>query len=136
MTPARQVDGLITLPSVHDAAETLRRLEEALSKKGVKVFGLVDHAAGARAAGLTLRPTRLLLFGDPRVGTALMQSAQTAGIDLPLKMLAWTDEAGQTWLSYNRPEYVVRRHGVGDRADTVWAMDGALEALARAATTP
>jgi uncharacterized protein (DUF302 family) len=128
--------GLITLPSSHSAAETLARLEAILKEKGTHVFARVDHAAGAREAGLSLRPTTVLLFGNPQAGTPLMQSRQTIGIDLPLKALVWEDEAGQVWLSYNDPRYLAERHGVRVRPETIQAMSGALEALARAATAP
>ena len=134
--PANQppeVPGLVTLPSAYGAEETLRRLEALLAERGVHVFARVDHAAGAAKVGLPLRPTQVLLFGNPAAGTPLMQSSQTIGIDLPLKALAWEDEAGRTWLSYNRPDYLAQRHGVHDRGPAVQAMTAGLEALARAA---
>ena len=126
--------GLVTLRSAHAADETARRLEAALAAKGIHVFARIDHAAGAREAGLALRPTLVLLFGNPRAGTPLMQSNQTVGIDLPLKALVWEDEAGQCWLTYNRPDYLAARHGIIDRTEAVTAMGAGLEALARAAT--
>jgi uncharacterized protein (DUF302 family) len=126
--------GLATLRSAHGAEETARRLEAALTAKGIHVFARIDHAAGAREAGLSLRPTVVLLFGNPRAGTPLMQSNQTVGIDLPLKALVWEDEAGRCWLTYNRPDYLAARHGIADRAEAVTAMGAGLEALARAAT--
>jgi uncharacterized protein (DUF302 family) len=128
--------GLVSVASPHGVADTAARLEKALQAKGIHLFARVDHAAGARQAGLALRPTLVLLFGNPAAGTPLMQSNQTMGIDLPLKILIWEDAEGRTWLSYNEPEYLVRRHNVTDRADTVKAMTAGLEALARAATAP
>ena len=85
-----------------------------MTAAGLQVFARVDHAAGARAAGLELRPTELLLFGNARGGTLLMQDKQTAGIDLPLKALAWADKDGQTWLGYNDPGWIAGRHGLGE----------------------
>jgi len=130
------IPGLAMLPSAHGAPETARRLEALLAQKGLQVFARIDHAAAAAAAGLSLRPTLVLLFGDPRAGTPLMQSRQTIGIDLPLKALVWEDEAGRAWLGYNRPEYLAERHGVHDRDEAVRAMAAGLNALAHAATAP
>jgi uncharacterized protein (DUF302 family) len=129
-------DGLVTTPSAHSVAETVRRLEEALHEKGVHVFARIDHAEGAARAGLALRPTQVLLFGNPQFGTPLMQSNQAVGIDLPLKALVWEDEAGMAWLSYYTPESVAERHHIRDQEATVKAMRTALEALARRATAP
>ena len=99
--------------------------------RGMTVFYQIDHAAGAAAAGLALRPTNLLVFGGAKGGTPLMQTAQTSGIDLPLKALVWQDEAGNTFLSYNEPEYVAVRHGL-DKAVTpvIDAMSTVVKAMA------
>src|SRR5579871_5802503 len=102
-------DGLITVPSNFGPEETMRKLEAEVKAKGMTIFAHVDHAAGAAAAGLTLRPTDLLIFGAARGGTPLMQSAQTMGIDLPLKALVWQDESGATWLSTNDPNWLAKR---------------------------
>jgi len=126
--------GLVSVPSRYDAAESLERLVAFLEQKGIRIFARIDHAAGAREAGLSLRPTTVLLFGNPQVGTPLMQSRQSMGIDLPLKALVWEDDAGRSWLAYNDPRYLAERHGVREHAETVQAMSAALEALARAAT--
>jgi uncharacterized protein (DUF302 family) len=128
--------GLVTLPSARAAAETTARLEALLAEKGIRLFARIDHADGAREAGLSLRPTMLLLFGDPRAGTPLMQSRQTAAIDLPLKILVWEDDAGRCCVSYNRPEYVAERHGISDRAEAVAKIAAGLDGLARAAAAP
>jgi uncharacterized protein (DUF302 family) len=129
-------DGLITLPSSYGPKDTMNRLETEVKARGLTVFVRVDHAAGAEAVGLALRPTELLLFGNARGGTPLMQANQTIGIDLPLKALVWQDEAGKTWLSYNDPGWLATRHGLGGEADApVGAITAALAALARAATT-
>jgi uncharacterized protein (DUF302 family) len=129
-------DGLTTIRSAHGPKDTMDRLEAEVKAKGMTVFARVDHAAGAAAVGLPLRPTELLIFGNARGGTPLMQSIQTIGIDLPLKALVWQDEAGTTWLSYNDPSWLAKRHGLGHEADTpVGALSAAIDAVTRAATT-
>jgi uncharacterized protein (DUF302 family) len=128
------VDGLTTVTSHYGAEETTTRLEAEVKAKGLTVFARVDHAAGAVAVGLPLRPTTLLIFGNAKGGTPLMQAAQTVGIDLPLKALVWQDDAGATHLSYNDPAWIARRHGLGHEVDpTVAAMTALLGALAKAA---
>jgi uncharacterized protein (DUF302 family) len=130
------VDGLTTIASSFGPKETMDRLEAEIKAKGLTVFARVDHAAGAAQVGLSLRPTELLIFGNARGGTPLMQSSQTAGIDLPLKCLVWQDEAGKTWLSYNDPGWIAQRHGLGAAADAaVKAMTGMLGAVTKAAAT-
>jgi uncharacterized protein (DUF302 family) len=129
-------DGLTTLRSNYGPTETLNRIEAQVKVKGMAVFARIDHAAGASAAGLSLRPTELLIFGNARAGTPLMQAVQTTGIDLPLKALVWQDVSGNTWLSYDNPGWLATRHGLGHDAEaTVNAMAAALEAVARAVTT-
>ena len=109
-------DGLVAVKSPHSVKDTLDRLEAAAKGKGLNVFLRLDHAAGAQKIGKTLRPTELLVFGNPQGGTPLMECAQTAGIDLPLKALAWQDSAGQVWLGYNDPRFLAKRHDAGDCA--------------------
>jgi uncharacterized protein (DUF302 family) len=129
-------DGLTTIPSGFGPQDTMNRLETAVKAKGMTIFARIDHAAGAAAAGLPLRPTELLIFGNAKGGTPLMQSVQTIGIDLPLKALVWQDASGKTWLSYNDPEWLAKRHGLGGETEaTVKMMTGALAAFAKAATT-
>ena len=128
-------DGLTTLASAFSATETMDRLVAAVTGKGLTVFARVDHAAGAREVGLALRPTELLIFGNARGGTPLMQARQTIGIDLPLKALIWQDAAGAAWLSYNDPNWLAKQHGLGHAAEAaVGAMTNLLAALAAAAT--
>jgi uncharacterized protein (DUF302 family) len=103
--------GIIDVPSRYSVPETLERLEAILKEKGITVFALVDHSGQAEKAGLKMRPTQLLIFGSPKSGTPLMVAAPRLAIDLPLKALAWQDEHGQVWLSYNSPEYLQQRHG-------------------------
>lgn len=128
------VDGLVTVASNHDFPTTLSRLTDALTARQAAVFAVIDHAAGARAAGLALEPTTVVVFGDPKAGTAVMQARQTAGIDLPLKILVWRDEAGAVWLSYNDPAWIARRHGLDPGAlPNIAGMTGALAAFTAAA---
>src|SRR5438045_3288700 len=110
------------------------RLQAEIRAKGMTVFARIDHAAGAAEVGLTLRPTELIIFGNARGGTPLMQSAQTVGIDLPLKALVWEDASGTTWLSYNEPSWIAHRHGVAHAAPVVSKMSAALSAMARKIT--
>jgi len=130
-------DGLITIKSSFGPDDTMKRLEAEVKAKGLTVFARVDHAAGAKAVGMELRPTDLLIFGNAKGGTPLMQQAQTIGIDLPLKALVWQDAQGATWLSYNDPAYLAGRHGAGEPAKAaVGAMTAALHAIATKATAP
>jgi uncharacterized protein (DUF302 family) len=129
-------DGSTTIRSSFGPKDTMNRLEAAIKAKGLTVFARIDHAAGAAEVGLPLRPTELLIFGNARGGTPLMQAAQTIGIDLPLKALVWQDASGGTWLSYNDPSWLAQRHGLGHEVEApVAAMTAALAAMARAATT-
>jgi uncharacterized protein (DUF302 family) len=129
-------NGLITIRSRHAPGETTSRFEAEVKAKGLTIFARVDHAAGAAAVGLPLRPTELLVFGNAKGGTPLMQAVQTIGIDLPLKVLVWQDASGDTWLSYNDPSWLAKRHGLADEAEAaVRALAAALDALARTATT-
>ena len=128
--------GLVTLASAHDTRETANRLKTLLKQKNIEVFADIDHAAGAVKVGLTLRPTRLLIFGNPQAGTPLMQSRQTIGLDLPLRVLVWEDAAGKVWLTYHRPELLAQHHRVLDRDEAVKALGTGLAALTRAAAAP
>ena len=129
-------DGLTTLRSNHDPKETMSRLEAAVKARGSTAFARIDHAAGAAAVGLPLRPTELLVFGNAKGGTPLMQSVQSIGIDLPLRALVWQDASGTTWLSYNDPSWLAKRHALDDAtAVDVKAMADVLDAVAKSATT-
>ena len=127
------VEGLTTVPSNFGPKETMDRLETEIRTKGLEVFARIDHAAGAAEVGLTLRPTELIIFGNARGGTPLMQSAQTIGIDLPLKALVWQDAAGKTWISYIEPSWIAQRHGLRNTEQVVSKMGAALSAIARKA---
>jgi len=127
-------DGLTTLRSSYGPKDTMTRLEAEVKARGMTVFARIDHAAGAAGAGLSLRPTKLLIFGNAKAGTPLMQTVQTTGIDLPLKALVWEDASGATWLSYNDPAWLAQRHGVAGETETVIGMmSKALDAVAQAA---
>lgn len=129
-------DGLVTVESTHSVKDTIDRVAAGLAAKGVTVFARIDHAAGAASVGMTLRPTELLIFGDPRAGTPLMQSRQSIGIDLPLKVLGWQAEDGKVWLSYNDLGWLARRHRLdGDAVPAVDALIRSLADLAAAAVS-
>jgi uncharacterized protein (DUF302 family) len=133
MTP----DGLTILPSAHGAKETVDRFAAAVAEAGMSVFARIDHAAGAEAAGLTLAPMEVLVFGSPVAGTPLMEAAKTIGVDLPLKALVWEDDAGQVWLAYNQPVWIAKRHDLGiGAAPILKAMTDALAKVVDAALSP
>lgn len=129
-------EGITTIKSNYGPKETMDRLEAEVRSKGLTVFAHIDHAAGAAQVGLPLRPTDLLIFGNAKGGTPLMQANQEIGIDLPLKILVWQDQAGTTWLSYNDSSWLAKRHGLGsDSEATVNTLDNVVSALAAAAAT-
>jgi len=123
-------EGMVVMKSAHPAAVTLDRMAVLMKSKGIQVIARVNHDENARSVGMSLRPTELLIFGNPKLGSKLFSSAQTAGIDLPMKALAWQDEAGQTWLAYNDPGYIAKRHGIGDQDEVVNKMSSALKRFA------
>jgi len=125
--------GLTSIPSSFGPKETMDRLDAEIRTKGMTVFARIDHAAGAAEVGLTLPPTELIIFGNARGGTPLMQSEQTVGIDLPLKALVWEDAAGKTWLSFNEPRWIAQRHSVANAEQVVSKLAAALSAMARTA---
>jgi uncharacterized protein (DUF302 family) len=104
--------GLVRVPSHYSVEETVQRLQSTFAAKGLQVFALVDHSGEAAKVGLKMRPTKLLIFGSPKAGTALMVAAPSLAIDLPMKALVTEDETGKVWLTYNDPEYLEERHGV------------------------
>lgn len=127
-------NGLITVASRSSVGETVDRLVDEASARGLQLFARVDHAANAAQVGMQLRPTELVIFGNAKGGTPLMQDRQTAGIDLPLKALVWEDEDGRVWLTYNDAAWVSRRHGLGvGSQEAVNALQAGLAAIARAA---
>jgi len=129
-------DGLISVKSSHDVKATADRLENILNQKGMTVFIRINHSAGARKVGKKLRPTELVVFGNPKVGTPLMQCSQSVAIDLPQKALIWQDDKGQAWLTYNDPNYLAQRHGLSECTEVIKKVEKALSNFAKAATMP
>lgn len=132
-------NGLVTIKSNHNVDQTTQSLVTVLEKKGMTVFTQIKHDEGAKKVGMELRPTRLVIFGNPKVGTPLMKCSQTTAIDLPQKMLIWQDEAGENWLSYNSPDYLNTRHGLDMNSENKCAkvigkVKQALSNFAKAAT--
>lgn len=125
--------GLTTIKSSHGPQATMDRLEAAVKAKGMSVFARIDHSAGASAVALSLHPTAVLIFGNAKGGTPLMQSVQTIGIDLPLKALVWQDASGDTWLSYNDPAWLAKRHELSGTEGPIGNLTAALDAVAKAA---
>ncbi|MGI8642695.1 MAG: DUF302 domain-containing protein [Thermomicrobiales bacterium] len=130
------VEGLITVESSRSVQETMDRLETALEENDLIVVARIDHAANAENAGLELPPTQLIIFGNPQLGTPLMQSERTVGIDLPQKFLVWEDADGTVYVGYNDPVYLAERHGISGQDDVIQQVSQALAMLAETATAP
>ena len=127
---APRAEGIVDVRSNHSVDQTVDRLQGILRSKAIELFALVDHSGEAARAGLDMPPTKLLIFGNPKAGTPVMQAAPSAAIDLPLKILVWQDPEGQVWVSYNSPGYLQRRHGFPQELVQNLA---AVDALAKAA---
>ena len=127
---------MITKKSAHSVAVTMDRLEVAAKEKGAAIIARVNHAAAAAKVDLPLRPTEVLLFGNPKLGTPLMQSNQQAGFDLPLKVVAWEDAAGVVWVGYKAPSALAAQYAINDRAETVQKMTSVLDQITAQATKP
>jgi uncharacterized protein (DUF302 family) len=123
-------NGILQVASRYTVDETVNRLESILAERGVRLFALIDHSGEAEKIGMKMRPTKLLIFGNPKGGTPVMVAAPTLAIDLPLKALVWEDEGGKVWVSYNSPEYLQQRHGVPEDLIKNIAVVGALAAKA------
>lgn len=136
LSPAFATPGLVTKASPHGVAETVERVETLLGKKGIRVFAVVDHRANAGGAGLELEEITVIVFGNPKLGTPLMQSNPTIGIDLPMKIVVWRDAEGKVFVAYNDPRYLAMRHGITDREEVVKKMSGALANLTDKAVAP
>ena len=133
---ARAQEGMTVVPSTHDVATTMDKLESIVKSKGMKVMARVNHTANAESVGMELRPTQLLIFGNPKVGTPLMLCSQSIAIDLPQKMLVWESEAGEVFLGFNDPAHLKGRHAT-EGCDKVFEMvTGALNNFAKAAAAP
>ena len=127
-------NGFRSVNSVHDVKSTVERLEGILKEKGMNIFARVNHTGGAEKIGEILRPTELIIFGNPQTGTPLMQSNQSIAIDLPQKILVWEDELGKVWLSYNDPSYLVQRHNINDCGELIQKIANALASIAEEAS--
>jgi uncharacterized protein (DUF302 family) len=128
-------DGIIRIPSRHNVAKTIERLQTLLKERGILVFAHIDFSGDADRAGLTMRPEQMLIFGNPKAGTPLMVESPAAGLDLPLKALAWEDAEGRVWLSCNDAAWIAQRHGLGPAsAPALQAIAAGLAAAAKAAT--
>jgi len=132
ISTAGAADGLIAVKSPYSANETMDRFETVVKDRGLNVFARINHAAGAAKIGKSLRPTEVLIFGNPQGGTPFMECAQTVGIDLPLKALVWEDASSQVWLGYNDPAFLAKRHDVPD-CMVAGKLGQALAAMAEAA---
>ena len=128
---AEQAEGIVNLPTHSSVDVTITHLQSMLQEKGIQIFALIDHSGEAQGAGFEMRPTKLLIFGNPKAGTPLMLGAPSIAIDLPMKLLVWEDASGQVWISYNTPDYLQKRHALPQ--DLAAAL-GAVEALAKNAT--
>jgi uncharacterized protein (DUF302 family) len=126
MTAPTDDNGIVNLPATRPVDQTVARIEALLREKGVKLFAIIDHSGEAESVGLKMRPTRLLIFGNPKAGTPLMQAAPSIALDLPLKLLVWEDPGGQVWISYNSPAWLQRRHSLPDNLLANIAVVGAL----------
>lgn len=131
-----EATGLVTIESAYSVEETMNNLEAAIDEQGLIVVARIDHAANAEGADLELRPTQLLVFGNPELGTQLMQAEQAVGIDLPQKFLAWEAEDGTVYLGWNDPSLLAERHGLEDQDEVLEQVSMALETLAEGATAP
>jgi uncharacterized protein (DUF302 family) len=112
MSTGGEIPGVVRLPSRHSVAATIDRLEASLKQRGVLVFARIDFSGDAARAGLRMQPQEMLIFGNPKAGTPLMLQVPAAGLDLPLKVLAWEDAAGKVWAAYNEPGYILQRYGL------------------------
>lgn len=133
-SPAMADNGFVSVRSAHGVNATADRLEKILEAKGMTVFTRINHAEAAKSVGKKLRPTELVIFGNPKVGTPFMQCGQSAGIDLPQKALIWEDSSGQVWLSYNHPQYLAKRHGIKGCSAVIEKIETALDNFSKAAT--
>lgn len=136
LAPLADASSIVITRSTHDVNETINRLEAALRAKGVTIFARIDHAANAQRVHVTLRPAQLLIFGNPKLGSPLLQSNPMVGLDLPMKALAWEDADGKVWLAYTAAATIAKRYRIENRAAVVDKMTGALKNFAAAATRP
>ena len=136
MSLAYADNGLVNVKSPHTVKKTVDRLETALNEKGMTIFARINHSEGAKKVGIDLPATELIIFGNPKVGSPLMNCNRTVGIDLPQKTLIWEDANGQVWLSYNDPKYLAKRHDLNECMEVIKKVEKALRNFSRAATMP
>ena len=136
LNSAHAQEGVVSVQSPHDVATTIDKLTAVLEEKGMNVFGRVNHSQNAQNVDLELRPTEVLIFGNPKIGTPLMNCAQSVALDLPQKMLAWQDEAGNVYLGWNDPMYLKSRHSIEGCDEVLGKVSDALANFAKAATAP
>jgi len=134
LATADEADGMIRVKSINAVSATINKLEAALTKKGMTIFKRVSHSDGAKKVGLKIRDTELLIFGNPKLGTLLMQCKQSTALDLPLKALAYKDENNQVWLAYNDPNYITKRHHIDHCNQVTDKMSKALANFSKVAT--
>ena len=134
-SPVLADDGMINVPSAFTVEETADRMESVLDKKGMTVFSRIKHSEAAAKVGIELRETELIIFGNPKVGSPLMNCQQSVAIDLPQKALIWKDKNSRVWISYNDPEYLKKRHNISGCDEVLSKIGKALSGITKAATT-
>jgi len=127
--------GIVNVSSDYSVAETTKRMQMILEKKGMKIFNQISHSAGAKGVGINLRDTELIIFGNPKVGSPLMKCQQTIALDLPQKALIWEDETQKVWISYNSPKYLAKRHDLKGCETVIAKVEKALAGISKAAAT-
>jgi uncharacterized protein (DUF302 family) len=130
---AKPDNGVVTIPSHHSVDETVKRIEDTLAARSVKLFALIDHSGEAERAGLQMRPTKLLIFGNPKAGTPWMVATPSIAIDLPMKILVAEDPDGRVWVSYNDPGYIQARHHLPEELSRLYSTAGVDRLAAKAA---
>jgi uncharacterized protein (DUF302 family) len=133
--PAIAADGLIKVQSAFSVKETTERLENILNEKGMTIFNQINHSVAAQKVGIDLRETRLIIFGNPKVGSPLMQCQQSVAIDLPQKAIIWEDDKSNVWISYNDPRYLEKRHHIIGCGEVITKIEKALSGITKAAAT-
>jgi uncharacterized protein (DUF302 family) len=133
--PSMAADGLINVQSAFSVKETTDRLENILNKKGMTIFNQINHSDAARKVGVELRETRLIIFGNPKVGSPLMQCQQSVAIDLPQKAIIWEDDQSKVWISYNDPGYLKKRHDITSCDEVLTKLEKALSGITKVAAT-
>lgn len=133
--PAMAADGLINVQSAFSVKETTDRIESILIEKGMTIFNQINHSDAARNVGAELRETQLIIFGNPKVGSPLMQCQQSVAIDLPQKAIVWEDNQSKVWISYNDPRYLKKRHHIIGCDEVITKVENALSGIIKAAAT-